>query len=282
MNLHENFEIAAGSTVGRDHIKFRKNNQDAFCFHQSNEIIVALIADGCGSQPYSEVGAHTGIGILKDIILNRFCKPSDRKKLSTDPNLFLQKCQKELEGKLSLLSNYNDQRLIDYYSFTIVGVIMTPKTTYTFSLGDGVYGINEDIKSIGPYPNDMPPYIVYNCICPSRTNKIDKLLLNFELQKMTETSDIENIFIGTDGIEYLIDAQDQKIPGRDTPIGPLNQFWKDDIYFDNPYALQKKLFVINKIVVKIDWENHRKITESGPLKDDTTLIVIRRKRKDEI
>lgn len=279
MNLQTDFEIAAGSSVGRDHIKFRKNNQDAFCFHQSDEIIVALIADGCGSQPFSEVGSHMGIKLLKDIILNRFCKTSDRNILVIDPKLFLQKCQNELESKIALLGNYDDNFLIKHYSFTIMGLIITKEMTYTFSFGDGIYGINKKISNIGPYPNDMPPYIVYNCICPFRTKKIDESLLHFELQAVTETSNIENIFIGTDGIDYLIDAQNQRIPGRENLIGPIDQFWIDDIYFKNPYAIQKKLFSINNSMVKIDWENHLKKNENGPLKDDTTLIVIRKKKE---
>ena len=58
----------------------------------------------------------------------------------------------------------------------------------------------------------------------------------------------------------------------------FNQFWLDDRYFDNPQNLARRLTQLNREVKRIDWDARRVERTSGPLRDDTTLLVIRRKR----
>src|SRR5688500_2517928 len=52
------FVAAAGSIVGRDHVRVHKNNQDGFAIAGHGEILVAAVTDGCGSSKFSEVGAR--------------------------------------------------------------------------------------------------------------------------------------------------------------------------------------------------------------------------------
>ena len=39
--------------------------------------------------------------------------------------------------------------------------IVIPECLLTFSIGDGTFIINENVRTIGPFPNNTPPYPVY-------------------------------------------------------------------------------------------------------------------------
>ena len=52
------FEWAAGSVAGRDHRRVGRNSQDAVRVVGDDGALVAVVTDGCGSAPHSEVGAH--------------------------------------------------------------------------------------------------------------------------------------------------------------------------------------------------------------------------------
>ena len=54
------FESAGGSVTGRNHIKAGKNNQDAYDIFSDDHCTLAVVCDGCGSCPHSEVGAKIG------------------------------------------------------------------------------------------------------------------------------------------------------------------------------------------------------------------------------
>src|SRR4029453_19002579 len=58
------FEIAGGSVTGHAHVAAGRNNQDAFCWASGADGLVAVVCDGCGSGPRSEVGAQIGARLL--------------------------------------------------------------------------------------------------------------------------------------------------------------------------------------------------------------------------
>src|SRR4029078_1565254 len=65
------FEITAGSVVGLDHLKAARNGHDAFHIGMEGERVVAVVSDGCGSAPRSEVGAAIGARIFCEELLRR-------------------------------------------------------------------------------------------------------------------------------------------------------------------------------------------------------------------
>lgn len=260
MNLKSRFEMAAGSIVGSDHLKLKKNCQDAYIGHYADDMIIAIVADGCGQHPYSEVGAHEGARMLKNILVH-YLTTTDISK--TDFPKILERVKKEMQSRIHALADYDTATMLAYYSFTLVGAVILPDMSYVFSFGDGVWGVNGDIKIIGPYPRNEPPYIMYGNL-PSSSINLDPKLLDFQIQAEMPTDQISHLLVGTDGVEYL------------ERIGPLSQFWEEDIYFTNPFAIRKKLFLINSESQEIDWIKQCKNVHTGPLKDDTTLIVIRK------
>jgi hypothetical protein len=293
--MKNTFEIASGTIIGRDHRIAGKNNQDAFFSISKENCLVAVVCDGCGSSPMSEVGAKIGARIIATEIirslsgLSEHCQP-----IRKDDWEFILACvyNKPLLGQienlaLGMADCQADQEselvrvILDYFLFTAVGIVITPKSTIIFSAGDGIFGINFQtggvLKTLGPFPGNAPPYPAYGLI-ESAVN-IDPKILGLKLQAVDLSRDVESLIIGTDGALDLAAAAEKNIPGRDEVVGPLSQFWENDLYFKNPDALRRRLSVINSDVTKPNWEEKHIQRSNGLLRDDTTLVVIRRKKQ---
>ena len=77
--MNELFESAAASIVGTDHRKpfVWKNNQDAFVIRSRGDLLVGVVADGCGEGPYSELGARIGANMLANRLTQAFSVVSE-------------------------------------------------------------------------------------------------------------------------------------------------------------------------------------------------------------
>ena len=62
--MSDKFEAAAGTIVGTAHLHAGRNGQDGFAIHRRGDVTVAVVTDGCGSSPHSEVGAKIGAAIV--------------------------------------------------------------------------------------------------------------------------------------------------------------------------------------------------------------------------
>lgn len=274
------FEIAAGSIIGKDHLRLNKNNQDAYNIIRRGGNIIAVVCDGCGSGAHSEVGAK----------IAAFSLPQ---KLSVNAHIG-DLAPAEVYGVYSLNAQITDmavkmiwgsgkaeERIVevvrDYFLFTCVVAIITELCVVIASVGDGVYAINGKIKHIGPFPNNAPPYSSYGIV----PQAVDERFRDpkFQIHEIISTESFQSLMIGSDGVEDLQAVEEKTVPGKDELVGPLNQFWTDDRYFTNKMALQRRLVRINKEVVKVvDGVATR---QHGHLRDDTTMVVVRR-RDDSI
>jgi hypothetical protein len=90
-----------------------------------------------------------------------------------------------------------------------------------------------------------------------------------------EYNDMQSIMIGTDGVEDIIKNESNFIPGKNKVVGPISQFWTDDLYFNNPVALDRKLAQIARDCSKV--KGGILTHDRGYLMDDTTIISIRKK-----
>jgi len=275
------FQIAGGSIVGRRHLGKKnllvgKNNQDAFDFTKTSDNIIAVVCDGCGSSIHSEIGATLGcewvVKIISDLFKTEFDLTEIWQELYTRIILNIQNTARTMNG------NYIDQ-IMEKFLFTIVGCIITPEQTAIFSIGDGIYFINEKEYNLGPFFGNAPPFIGYSCVpknlfaYPPESEELE-FKINYY-----DTQNIQSLLIGTDGVKDLMEAATENIAGSEDLIGDISQFWSDDIYFKNNDALRRKLAVINREYTEIKEINGQKIQlyEVGPLQDDTTMITIRRK-----
>jgi hypothetical protein len=287
------FQIAAGSVTGREHLRLGKNNQDALYYRCLPWATIAVVCDGCGSSAHSEVGAKLGAKIVveslhyvgggvesqRQLWEARDCRGSALCLPNAGSGEFWQQVQQEVVQRLSklafLLGGEVPQTVHDYLLFTIAGVLITPVTTVAFALGDGVIIVNGEILPMPPFANNAPPYIAYGLLEPIPVNPT---LLQFQRYAELPTDQVQAIVIGSDGVQDLIAAADKPFPGKTELVGDISQFWQGDCYFQNPDYLRRRLALINREVTKADWENQQLIKQGGLLPDDATLVVVRKVR----
>lgn len=270
------FEIAGGTVAGRDHVRIGGNSHDAYAW-SNRDITVAVVCDGCGSSDHSEVGAKIGAKIVVDQVLRHY---------RTDPGAFayaniqnpgLGQVKRSILTRIqsiaeSMTGSFSEN-VSQYFLFTILGAILDPKEgkAYIFGCGDGLFYVN-DVPTTIPSPNNAPGYLSYNLV---ETNQKNPDLGVFWIGSL-ET--VKSVLLGTDGVGDLARAFDKPIPGRDEKIGSISQFWEKDGFFKNPFMIGHRLALINRSISRIDWEKKALCEAHGPLRDDTTLVAIRRKK----
>lgn len=262
------FEIAGGTVLGKEHLRLGKNNQDAFAFKVIDDYaIAAIVCDGCSAGAHSEVGAKLGASIAIESLFSNLAEWGiDGENACV--GFFWDRLRERILSKVSYAARSMDgefKKIIgDYFLFTMVGALILPEATAIFSIGDGIISVNGKPIEIGPFPNNQPPYLAYNLLDQSLTG-FSPDELRFTVHSVTPTNEIQTVLIGTDGVMDL------------SRVFPLNQFWENDLYFKNSDAVRRRLSLINRQSMKIDWEKQEVEKEEGQLPDDTTLIVIRRR-----
>ena len=234
------YQLAGGSVAGRSHAISGRNNQDGFCWIQSERGAVAVVCDGCGSRPHSEIGAKVGARLVAEsatMLLDSnhsVDEVLERVRTST------------LEGieawARGISARHYREIVVDYFLFTIVGVLVDQERVTPFSLGDGLLVINGERSELGPFENNEPPYLSYGLLHPSTAPR-------FNVHPSLDLDATESFLVGTDGALEL---------------PQLEPFWEDDRIFRNPDMVRRRLAV------------HQR--EHRALGDDTTLIVARSQR----
>ncbi len=262
------FEYAQGSIVGRDHLYCGKllvgrNNQDACHVAMDDDVVVAVVCDGCGSGLHSEVGANIGARIIANRLIDSY-----RSRSKIDESM-LRSAQTDILSHLAVLArsfggNFG-KTVLDYFLFTTIGVIMDENGGMIFAAGDGCYAFGDgalNFFTIGPFENNAPPYLSYSLIDGNNPER-------FKLKAAHIFSPCMPVIIGSDGLNDLYRSATKNIPGRTSPVGEISQFWGQE-YFDNPDAICRKLRLINT-------QSTGAVRENGLLPDDTTLVAIKRK-----
>lgn len=286
MDLSNIFEAAAGTVRGRDHAVPLKDtpNQDSYAISFHPDIIVGIVTDGCGSSKHSHVGSAIGSRLMANKIRERF-----RRYLRSHPitptgdgirpllNSLLNDARMDFFVHLRMLVNeledgsFSDV-VTDYFLFTCVGFLVTNDVAVTFSIGDGLINENGENFILGPFPGNAPPYVAYGLrdLCEESNA--------FWINSILIPAQVESILIGCDGmVDFLHLPEDATLPGLSEPVGSIDQFWTNDSYFKNPDLIRRKLVRMNTPKETIDWQVQQRNKFPGLLKDDTTLVVLRRK-----
>jgi hypothetical protein len=265
------YKVACGSVIGHDHLRLGKNNQDAWQVMRSKHHLVAVVCDGCGSGLKSEVGAQLGARLITQSLINQYYRWPWAFNLSVEEALEKARLHtlKKLEATLSSLGRNRNENLNDFLLFTVVGVCITRHQATFFSLGDGMIAVNQDVKTIGPFEDNTPPYLAYGLA----ETKIDPRLLKFQIQAKLPTATLNSWMIGSDGVNDLIASADKHMPGKTELVGPISQFWNEERFFSNPDQIRRRLSLINREVNRPNWNERRMERFVGHLPDDTTLIV---------
>lgn len=280
------FEIARGSIPGANHLQrgnllIGRNNQDACASHQDDEITVAIVADGCGGQDRSEVGANLGAQLMVKALERQYYRYKSlaaQKGFSTVLPTMLEAARQDVIALLRIVATTLagdgsfSAAINDNFLFTLVGVLVTPMGAAFFSIGDGLFAVNGKVTRIGPFKNNEPPYIAYALYASRWTDEE----LRFVVNQLTDVEELDNFLVGTDGVGDLCLASERTIPGAIELIGPLEQFWSTDAYFSKS-GIRRFLARVNSTHSKA--VNGQLVVDVPRLPDDTTLIVGRRKQQ---
>lgn len=268
MNSTEMFRCVGGSIVGRDHRLVAKNNQDAWAINSFGGVTVAVVADGCGSGAHSEVGASLGVKLLLEAFRREY-----RPGRAIAWSRVQQRMVSQLDVLLGAMDGSYRHNVEEYFLFTLVGIVIEPHTTTYFACGDGAVACNGTIYQLGPFPGNMPPYVGYALLASELA--IDPTTVAITPVMTIETAQLESFMVGTDGVDDLMACEGRRLPGLQSVVGPVSDFWSDDRYFGgNPALLSRQLKLIGR-----DWPLGE--PEPGLLRDDTTMIVGRRSRLPE-
>jgi len=292
-NLDTTFELAMGTVMGRDHYHARQNRQDAWwvegarlqlsssglCFAgQGPSAIAAIVCDGCGDpgSPCSEVGAALGARLLAC----HLCELASAEVAAEDALETARLNLLESLGALAAGMGDVEDAVRRYFLFTVVGALITKREAVFFSIGDGLVGANDRLVTMGPFPDNAPPYLAYSLIPFQRCAGAERFTIHLSMP----TPELDRFALGTDGatplLAPLLDGC-LTVPGRQEAACGHEPWWAEDLYYTNPAALTNRLRVLAADSHRIDWEARRKVTDWGRLQDDATLVLGRRAVRNE-
>ena len=202
------FDVAAGSVQGREHARAGRNNQDAVCVRGSEHGLVAVVADGCGSQPCSELGAQLGVRRLAQAAQARLARGEVGGRRGVPPGAArgpAGACWRASRGA-------GPGACWEDLLFTIVGAVVTPAHTLVFSSGDGVWMLNGEVHALGPFPGNAPPYLAYALL---RGEDVP-----LERRALVPTDDVHALLVGTDGVGDLLRLSRGAAAGARRARGP--------------------------------------------------------------
>lgn len=259
-SLAGQFEVASASVAGADHLRAGRGSQDAVVVLQRGPFLVALVADGCGAAPHSEVGARLGVLLLGRALLRRLEAGAigAGQLLACARDELLEELRRLALGLAGgdegqpLLAAVRDQLL-----FTLVGAVVGPEVTHCFALGDGLLCCDGEELRLGPFPDNAPPYLGYRLLEGRLPPGFESGQLELRPLFSRPTAVLGSLALGTDGALEL--------GGLGAPVASL---LADDRIFRNPDALRRRLHLLS-----------RGGPGAGPrrLSDDTSLVLLRRR-----
>ncbi|MDP1822181.1 MAG: protein phosphatase 2C domain-containing protein [Archangium sp.] len=141
----------AATHIGRDHLRIGRNNQDGVFTSPR----VAVVTDGCSSQPQSEVGAQLGARFLGQWLSNQHELTPDLPARATDA------LTGYLYQSVLALGPEVEPTLERYFLFTFLAAIRVGDRGMIFGLGDGAFLVDDELVRIDSGPDNAPPYCAY-------------------------------------------------------------------------------------------------------------------------
>jgi hypothetical protein len=276
------FEIATGSVTGKEHYHARQNRQDGWWVERTRlrptsgdsipYALAAIVCDGCGDpgSPCSEVGAALGSRLLA----HGLCELAAAGLPAEEA---LERARVGLLAHLEALAagmGDKEDAVRRYFLFTVIGALITERKAIFFSIGDGLIAANDHLVTVGPYPDNTPPYVAYALIPSHRCTGAS----GFTIHLRVPTPELDRFMLGTDGAAPLLEGSltIPGMPGKEEASCGRDRWRAEDIYYTNPAALTNRLRLLAADSQTIDWEARRRVNAWGRLQDDATLVLGRR------
>lgn len=263
----DRWQIAGASVPGAEHRRSDRPNQDALTWRRTEDAVVAVVADGCGSGAHSELGARLGAHLWVTSALRRV----ERGQSLDNPRTWNDVSGDVLAGLEPLVAALGDERgpaIGSHLLFTLVAAVITEGQVAVVAIGDGLVMVNDTCHPLGPFPENRPPYLGYGLL-PGRACPETRLV------HVGAAAAVHRLLLGTDGVLDLRERASLPVPGTPEPVGELTQFF-DARCFRHADAMRRRLARIQREHMDVRWDEEQLVRTRGVLPDDTTLIALRR------
>ena len=252
MTLSGSFLAFAGSVTGRDHRRAERDGQDGYAIVETDDVVAAIVTDGCSSGRASEIGARVGAAWLAALVARRFAPVDVPDEAALVPAA--RDVTRELLDRLDVLARsfapsgeIRAACVGDALLFGFLAAVVTARGAIVFGVGDGIVAVGDRLTSIDPGPENAPPYVAYGLLGQGA-------LLPPRIHFIGPTAGVETLAVATDGAAPLAAATE--------PDSSLAALVRDARLAKNPSLLRKRLVVLS---------------DRGTFSDDTTIAVVRRR-----
>ena len=257
--LPSRFALTAGTVPGREHVRLVRNNQDAVATYVDDDLLVAVVADGCSAGASSEVGARFAVAWLSRWLPCLVQREAPTRVWVDDVTSRLLDALSPIASSLSREPADRPSAVHELLLFSFLAVVVNRARTLVFGAGDGLYAVDGDTVVLDAGPRNAPAYLSYALVDPSA--RVDatppgRATIHCEIP----TSELHSVLVATDGAADLLRADVLLADGARR--GTLAQFYEPR-YATNPSLLQKRLNVL--------------VDRHAKLPDDTTLALIVRR-----
>lgn len=247
MTLSGRFGVTGGSVTGKEHRRLERDGQDGWALVAGDEVMAAIVTDGCGSGRSSEIGARVGAAWIAALVEQRFrgCGGEARARAAAAEvagELLLR--LEVLARSLDPAGDLTPARIEGALLFTFLAAVVTPSVAIVFGIGDGALVVDGAVSVLDPGPRNAPPYAAYGLL----GKRIDPAI-----HFVGDTRSVEVVAVATDGLANEPSLAD---------LTELTALTADLRYLQNPSLLRKRLVVLS---------------DHGRFSDDATLAVIRRR-----
>jgi len=218
--LMETINVAGATVPKNSRARDGSTNQDSVdsLVHESSDLMVAAVFDGCGSHKKSHIGANIGGLALLRTIYDSAVQLTINTKGSLS-HLDFKQIQTEWGAKIrdiceDIGGNDWADHMQENFQFTAVGIIMTPTETLTWHCGDGYIVLNGKKTQLERENGNEPNYPIYPFVDGIASTVQDKSWIKAD--PVIETSSVQSIILATDGAEYLPDGVESMTGYQDT------------------------------------------------------------------
>ena len=237
-------ETACAAVTGARHLRIARNGQDAAAAWAGDELGAIVVCDGCSAGGSSEVGARIGAQLVLGSVRRALLAGASAG--AVWPGV-----REELVAALARLveamPGEREQLVHEHFLFTIVAAVRSGDAVAVWALGDGGYMLGGRSVTLGPFPDNQPPYAGYDLLGARPPAHLE-----------LATASCGSVIVATDGA---------------TELG-LAQF-ADPRLVAHPDALRRRLALQARTAERIEWSERCVERCPAALQDDGAVAVLR-------
>jgi len=221
MSLPHRPSSCTASLIGREHVRLGRNNQDGVFVTSRGDTTVAVVTDGCSSQPFSEVGARLGaraMAVMTAALVHVA--------LEDLPQVACDHLSAWLERWVRAVEVDDATAVLEQYGlFTVLCAAQRGGECVVFGSGDGAVFVDGVLTRLDSGADNAPAYLGYRLRGAPVAPKVHHL------------GPARRVALATDGVDGWLTR---------TPTA-LATLLDDPLAWTNPAHLQRRLNVLNEV-----------------------------------